>query len=259
MEGSIMASADQLSRYRVERSKWDAHARRGLGPNALLPAGVTFESFVRVDPLLHGIPRFLGDLRGKRILEYGCGLGALTVLLAKSGARVTAFDLSEASVERAGERARLNGVLDRIEFHVAPGEALPFPDGSFDRVIGKAVLHHLDPVEGASELARVLTPGGRAAFSEPLGMNPLLVFARKHLPYPEKHVRGADRPLTHADIADWRRPFAEMRLEPRELFSMVERAVGRPVLPLRSVDAFLLSRFESLCPLCRYGLLFFTR
>jgi SAM-dependent methyltransferase len=254
-----MAGAEQLDRYRVERTKWDAHARRGLGSDAILPSGMTLEVFARGRPLLDGIPQFLGDLRGRMVLEYGCGLGALTVLLAKSGARVTAFDLSEASIEKAKERAQLNGVLDRIEFHVAPGEALPFPDASFDRVVGKAVLHHLDPEKGSNELARVMTPGGRAAFSEPLGMNPLLVFAREHLPYPHKHERGADRPLTRSDVARWRQPFAEMRLEPRQLFSMVERVVRRPVPLLRSVDDFLLNRFAGLSPLCRYGLLFFTR
>ena len=52
-----------------------------------------------------GIAEFLGDLRGKRVIEYGCGLGKLTVLLARSGAQVTAFDLSEGSVEVARKRA----------------------------------------------------------------------------------------------------------------------------------------------------------
>jgi SAM-dependent methyltransferase len=254
-----IVSADQLRRYRVERAKWDAHAQRGLGREAILPNGVTFETFAHGRPSLDGIPEFLGKLEDRPILEYGCGLGALTVLLARSGARVTAFDLSEESVEVARRRARLNGVLDQVDFHVAPGEALPFARESFDRAFGKAVLHHLDPTRGAIELARVLKPGARAAFSEPLGTNPLLVFARAKLPYPRKHVRGADRPLTATDIAAWRQPFAEMRLEPRQLFAMLERVVDRPLPPFRSLDRVLLRRFGALAPLCRYGVLFFTR
>ena len=112
-------------------------------------------------------------------------------------------------------------MLDRTEFHVASGEKLPFVDKSFDLVVGKAVLHHLDPVAGSRELARVLAPGGRAAFSEPLGTNPLLVFAREYLPYPHKHERGADRPLTAEDLREWRKPFSSARVEPRQLLSMV--------------------------------------
>jgi 2-polyprenyl-3-methyl-5-hydroxy-6-metoxy-1,4-benzoquinol methylase len=49
--------------------------------------------------------KHLGDLRGKRVIEYGCGLGQLTVLLARSGAEVTAFDISSQSIDRpAGEQ-----------------------------------------------------------------------------------------------------------------------------------------------------------
>ena len=247
------------TRYDIERKKWDAHARLGLGTNPVLEPGVNLASFAQGRATLEGIPQFLGDLRDRSILEYGCGLGALTVLLAKSGARVIAFDLSEASIESAKERARLNGVLDRTEFHVASGEKLPFVDKSFDLVVGKAVLHHLDPVAGSRELARVLAPGGRAAFSEPLGTNPLLVFAREYLPYPHKHERGADRPLTAEDLREWRKPFSSARVEPRQLLSMVERVVRRPVSTLRAADAFLLPRFPALGGLCRYGILYFVR
>ena len=70
------------------------------------------------------------------------------------------------------------------------------------------------PTIGARELARVLAPGGKATFSEPLGTNPLVVLARAHLPYPGKHERGADRPLTVNDIAAWRAPFAEVPAPP---------------------------------------------
>jgi 2-polyprenyl-3-methyl-5-hydroxy-6-metoxy-1,4-benzoquinol methylase len=254
---------DQGDRHDIEREKWDAHARdtraaSSLGPADVLPPGTTFEGFTRGAPLWAGVAGFLGDLRERRVLEYGCGQGKLSVLLARSGARVTTFDLSAASIDLARRRAELNGVDRRIAFHVATGESLPFEAGAFDLAIGKAILHHLDPTAGARELARVMRPGGRAAFSEPLGTNPLLVFARAHLPYPRKHPRGADRPLTAQDLRIWRAPFAEVTLRPVQLLSMVERAVGaRRIGPLRLLDDALLARFPGLAPLCRYGVLCF--
>ena len=256
---------DLSSRHEVERAKWDAHAHhshevRDLGPEDIVPPDMTFARHSAEHIAMSGMADFLGDLDGRRVLEYGCGLGKLTVLLARSGAKVTSFDLSEASVEMARRRAELNGVADRIEFVVASGEDLPFADDSFDRVVGKAILHHLDPEIGARELARVLAPGGRATFSEPLGTNPFLVLARKYVPYPGKHERGADRPLTREDIAIWRAPFADARLRPIQLLSMVERGFGfhRTFPALRRLDEQILRRFPSTWRLAWYGILYLT-
>jgi SAM-dependent methyltransferase len=253
---------DPESRYETERRKWDAHAEAAL-PNLddlpPIPDDLTFRTYANGRLLLDGMADFLGDLDGRDVIEYGCGLGELTVVLAQSGARVTTFDLSPASVEFTRRRAEREGVADRVQFVVAAGESLPFPSASFDVAIGKAVLHHLEPVAGAAELARVLRPDGRAAFSEPLGMNPLLVFARAHLPYPGKHDRGADRPLTAADLRAWRAPFGRLRMRPVQLFSMVERGLGfgRRLEPLRALDRVLLERWPRLGRFCRYAVLLF--
>jgi SAM-dependent methyltransferase len=253
---------DPESRYETERSKWDAHAEAALPRLDDLPPtplDATFGEYARGRLLLDGMADFLGDLEGRDVLEFGCGLGELTIVLARSGARLTTFDLSPASVEFTRRRAEREGVADRIRFVVAAGESLPFPDASFDVAVGKAVLHHLDPLAGAAELARVLRPNGRAAFSEPLGMNPLLVFARAHLPYPGKHDRGADRPLTAADLRAWQTPFRRLRMRPVQLFSMLERGLGfgRRLEPLRALDRLVLERWPRLGRFCRYGVLLF--
>jgi SAM-dependent methyltransferase len=248
-------------RYEIERAKWDAHAGDTTEPIVPPKDGEDFDSTARRDALLVGIADFLGDLRGKRVIEYGCGLGKLTVLLARSGAQVTAFDLSEASVEVARERARIVGVEDSITFAIAPGEHLPFDDASFDIAFGKAVLHHLEPEAGARELARILKPGGRGAFSEPLGTNPVVQLVRDHVPYPHKHERGADIPLRRSDIDAWMAPFSKADLRGVQLFSMVERGLGfgKKIPPLRELDRMLLKRWPGLWPLCRYGVLTLER
>jgi 2-polyprenyl-3-methyl-5-hydroxy-6-metoxy-1,4-benzoquinol methylase len=248
-------------RYEIERAKWDAHAGDTTEPVIPPKDGEDFASQAARDSLLVGIAEFLGDLRGKRVIEYGCGLGKLTVLLARSGAHVSAFDLSEASIDVARRRAQMTGVEERITFQIAPGEDLPYADASFDIAFGKAVLHHLDPQAGARELARILVPGGRAAFSEPLGTNPVVQFVRDHVPYPHKHERGADIPLRRQDIDAWMAPFSQAHLRGVQLLSMVERGLGfGHKLPLlREYDRLLLDRWPELWPLCRYGVLTLTR
>ena len=155
-------------RHEAERRKWDAHAEASLPNLSDLPvtaADATFAGYARGRLLLDGMAEFLGDLDGREVLEYGCGLGELTVLLARSGARVTTFDLSPASVDFTRRRAERDGVADRVRFVVAAGESLPFPDASFDLAVGKAVLHHLDPAAGAQFANWIASDEGQATIS----------------------------------------------------------------------------------------------
>lgn len=182
--------------YRVEQEKWDKLAAQRQD-DLLIAPDADFAQMVSKSPLMVGIAEFLGDVAGLHVLDYGCGLGMTTTLLARSGAQVSAFDLSPMSISVARERARVNGVADRVKLTVAAGEHLPYASESFDVVFGKAILHHLNVELGRRELYRVLKPGGKAVFVEPMGMNPLLNFVRAYVPYPNKKPRGADVPLTY--------------------------------------------------------------
>lgn len=120
-----------------------------------------------------------GDLRGKKILDCGCGQGHTSVMLAKHGALVTAFDASAKDIEAARKIASANNV--EIEFRTLRIEKLDFPDEHFDYAFGACVLHHVDKKSAASELRRVLRPGGQAVFIENSARNPILMGGRKHL------------------------------------------------------------------------------
>lgn len=197
----------------------------------------------------------LGDLRGKHALDYGCGHGMAAVTLARSGAYVTAFDLSPGYVAEAEERAAANGVA--VRFVVADGEQLPFADESFDAVWGNAILHHLDLAKAGAELRRVLTPGGVAVFCEPWGGNPLLEFARRRLPYPGKERTVDERPLRAKDLAPLRQHFPHLTLEGFQFFGMVRRVwKNRPLVALGDgVDTRLLRWVPRLGNWCRYVVL----
>jgi ubiquinone/menaquinone biosynthesis C-methylase UbiE len=157
-----------------EREFHDALARE-LDATALV-------SDHRPDALDLALLQLTGHVRGTRILDAGCGKGDLTLRLLDEGANVTALDVSPGMIELVESRARL--LPDRgtaLSAVAAPLERSGLPDASFDLILGKFILHHIDVAAGAFELRRLLAPGGRAIFIENAGDNALLTFARDRL------------------------------------------------------------------------------
>jgi ubiquinone/menaquinone biosynthesis C-methylase UbiE len=101
------------------------------------------------------------------VLEVGAGTGYFSLNLMRSGAiaELTCTDISTGMVEVLNANAERLG-LDNVRAIRADGESLPFPDNSFDLVLGHAVLHHLPDLDQAfAEFRRVLRPGGRILFA----------------------------------------------------------------------------------------------
>jgi len=140
---------------------------------------------------------------GDRVLEIGVGLSSTGWSLARRGVRVLAIDISPVAVDRARLAASAEG-LDNMTFAVMNAESLVLDDDSFDGVVGSGILHHLDISIAYSEVRRVLRPGGRAVFYEPLGHNPLINGYRDRTP----GMRTDDEhPLLKSDIATAREHF----------------------------------------------------
>jgi len=197
----------------------------------------------------------LSVLAGKHALDYGCGHGMAAVVMARSGATVTAFDLSPGYVTEARERAAANGV--QVECIVADGEELPFPDAVFDVVWGNAILHHLDLARAGRELHRVMKPGGIAVFCEPWGGNPLLAFARHRLPYPGKDRTPDEQPLTSRDLNPLRAIFPVVEMEGFQLLGMIRRVLRNERICrfLDRLDTRLLGYLPVLRHWCRYAVI----
>lgn len=107
---------------------------------------------------------------GSRVLDLGCAEGATLMHLgAPAGASFAGLDLFEEKLTLA--RARLPGCA----FVAGSAYALPFEKSSFDHVLIRDVIHHLEEPERAiAEVARVLAPGGRVDVLEPCRYNPLI-------------------------------------------------------------------------------------
>ena len=253
--GNRKVSMPALGRLESEREFHDRQA------DGRLHADLRFADADYLDHETWIRPAFarLGDVRGKAVLDYGCGHGMTAVVLARAGACVSAFDLSPGYVAEAERRAGVNGVS--VKFRAADAEHLPYADGAFDAVWGNAILHHLDLERAGAELHRVLKPGGVAVFCEPWGGNPLLGFARRRLPYPGKERTPDERPLTRRDLAPLRSHFPRLSWRGYQMLGMIRRVRAPRWLtaPADLADAVAFAVCPPLQNLARYVVLVLPR
>lgn len=146
-----------------------------------------------------------GDVRGKRVLDYGCGAAEGGVYLAKRGARVVAVDVSPGMLEAANRVAARHGVA--IETRRVTENGIPADAGEFDLVYGNGVLHHVDLAVTRPELARVLAPTGTACFIEPLAYNPVIEVYRR---LADTARTEDEAPLKFSDVERFRENFGEV-------------------------------------------------
>jgi len=136
------------------------------------------------------------ELTGKSVLDYGSGDGTFSFELARKGAVVEGIDISDSVVDVAAQSVPKE--ITRPRFSVRDAHATGFDDCSFDYIFGNGILHHLELERAYREIARILKPGGKAFFMEPLEHHPLLMLVRKVSPA----ARSADeKPLNVPEIA----------------------------------------------------------
>jgi len=182
--------------------------------------------------------RWLGLEGGQDVLEVAC----VSVRVAeKFGASVTGIDINESAVSAAQARAAARGLSDRTEFRLADAdEALPFPDGSFDALFcNDSINHFRDRRRTLEEWYRVIRPGGRCLYTDPIVMTGCLsnaeIEARSSIGFflftpprvNEEFLRQAGfRVVLTADLtesmADMSRRWHEARAKRREELSELE-------------------------------------
>jgi ubiquinone/menaquinone biosynthesis C-methylase UbiE len=186
--------------------------------------GESWESwpFFRMKPSAHaaGIAA-LGDLKGKQVLDLGCGAGYSTLELAQAGALVTALDLSAQGLSATEERLRKAGLSEQVRLVRSSVEQLPFAENSFDLVFAQNFLMHVSTAKVGQEAWRVLKPGGKAVFIEPLAHHPLVKLYRKLF---SSYKSTQPRWCSRTDMAELAAPFARAETRTFYLFSVLASA-----------------------------------
>jgi len=132
----FMAEDDVVVREQKHHDKW---ASETLIDD--VPVEETFSASTSPEP--QWLVEQMGDLRGKRVLDIGCGAGEAATYFGMLGAKVSAIDISPRMCELARRVAAQRGV--HIETLVCSAEDLSaFKEESFDIVYGANILHHVD-------------------------------------------------------------------------------------------------------------------
>jgi SAM-dependent methyltransferase len=153
----------------------------------------------------------LGELRGKRVLDLGCGAGEAAVWFAKQGASVVASDLSADFLELVRRVAALHGTS--VQTHHADADAIDLPAGSFDVVYAGNLLHHVNLEQTLDRICALLKPGGMVVTWDPLRHNPVINIYRR-MASGKDGVRTEDEfPLHIRDVRHFERRFTEVRSE----------------------------------------------
>jgi len=169
----------------------------------------------------------LGDITGKTILDYGCGNGYLSCILARRGAaKVYAIDISAKSILVAKKRAEIDFFEGKVFPEVMSAYKLRYPNEMFDLSIGLDILHHIDIKAAIDELVRVVKKGGKAVFMEPFGDSKLFQRLRRLMPVRKAVLAGSlERPLTYGDLQILKEKFTSCDLKEFQLFSRLDRVI----------------------------------
>lgn len=157
----------------------------------------------------------LGDLKGKKVLELGCGAGEASVYFAMKGADVTATDISSGMlqvVEKIAERHNVSVCTKQSVSH-----RIDFDEETFDIVYASNLLHHVDIEDTLKEVQRVLKKGGIFVSWDPLAHNPAINVYRRMA----TEVRTADEhPLRMKDLKMFKRYFSTVEYDTTWLLTL---------------------------------------
>jgi len=158
-------------------------------------------------PEMRYIHSILGNVKHKKILDVGCGLGEVGIYFAKNGADVTLMDISQGMLNKANEIAKLNHVS--VKRYNATLENLTFPGNpQFDIIYVGNLFHHVNIDCAIRQLLPYLKLNGQMISRDPLAYNPIINIYRAVA----TEVRSKDEhPLKREDIQTFSKYFGKVQ------------------------------------------------
>jgi 2-polyprenyl-3-methyl-5-hydroxy-6-metoxy-1,4-benzoquinol methylase len=202
------------------------------------------------NPLLLRAYQHFGDVRGRRLVDLGCGRGDCSLYFASLGADVISVDLSAVAVRNLQAYCSAHGVKNVRAVQLPALELQSL--GSVDLVFGSMILHHIEPfARFAAVLRAVLPPDGKAFFWENNARSALLIWFREHVVgrlWVPKHGDPDEFPLTPEEVDQLRERFTvEVEYPDLVLFRMISRYLlrGHCMRPFEGLDHYFY-RFAAL-------------
>ena len=173
----------------------------------------------------------LGDVRGKTVLDLGCGTGEDIVPLLEHGAHLIGMDISPDLIAIA--QKRLHDAQMEASVKVGSAYETGLPDESVDAIFCIALIHHLDIKLVRDEMWRVLRKGGAVILKEPVRFSKAYAWLRSLLPAHDD-ISDYEHPLTREELATMMQPF---RVEGTRFFRLPLVPLLSRVLPSKNVFA----------------------
>lgn len=182
------------------------------------------------DPISHiATYDWMRPIEDRRFVSIG-GNGSQAIKMLMAGAEQAVLVTPSWQEGRlARKMAKFLGLDNRFDVIMGVGEQLPFAAGSVDRILGSGTLHHMDIKDAIPEIARVLAPGGLAAFAEPRLNFLYRLFENTRIRQMVREPGAQCYPLRISDILE------------------------------NSADYFRVSRYKLSGGLIRYGIVVWTR
>jgi SAM-dependent methyltransferase len=198
-----MSRLSELDRAEVERS-----AKEASQITVELPTREQVERYLNPPsdtafPLEYAFS-LLGDVRGKTVLDFGCGAGENIVPLVERGARVIGIDISPDLIALTRQRLALARLEATVQ--VASAYETGLPDASVDVIFCIALIHHLDIERVREEMRRILAKDGRIILKEPIRFSRTYARLRSLIPARDD-VSEYEHPLTRSEFAAIVEPF----------------------------------------------------